>query len=306
MKNKVAKEQHEVISKIFQSFLERPTKENIERLNRAAEEYNSFWIESMASGNKVNFSNINSKKSVYERIAPSKEDFDAYRKDQERTGPYILLQKRIDVEDPFFVISFRDYYRNVDNPTGRKPNRRFYYIKSNQEQDDMPRAWFFENPVDLLLDKVADAGILEPEYFDHRRPKDIDLKRQFIHSEDLSKDQKISYLREMTYSENEPYLHPDNWFSEDNCSFFDIVDDLSFCIDLYAGDATKGDASNWRKVMFEHDHLYTVRSLTRDKNYRPTKEILRSDGKESEWRIDNAMADISVQTMRHFWNTIID
>ena len=57
--------------------------------------------------------------------------------------------------------------------------------------------------------------------------------------------------------------------------------------------------------MFEYDHLYTVRSLTTDKSYRPTKEIVRSDGKESEWRIDNAMADVSVQAMRQFWNTIV-
>ena len=37
------------------------------------------------------------------------------------------------------------------------------------------------------------------DYDDYRRPKDIKLDDQFLHSKDLDRDQKISYLKDMVF-----------------------------------------------------------------------------------------------------------
>lgn len=287
------------INKTFKQFLKKPTKENIEMLMQAAEQYNSDWIEN-AAGSKPEPKTKAIQKLAYERIMPSKEDLDSRRKSG-KVGPYILLQKRINVEDPFHVISFRDYNRNIDNPSGRTTNRRWYFIK--QSGYDQPRAWFFYELLDLFLDKVH-QGALEDPYDDHRRPKNIELHNQFVHSADMSKDEKVAYLKDMVFSEDEIY---DDFmsFNTDPPTFFDIVDELEFCIDLYAGDAINGDPSSWRKVMFKYNELYTVRSLTTANNYRPVKNIVYPNGRISDWKIDVAMPDISVQAMRKFWDTLL-
>ena len=142
------------------------------------------------------------------------------------------------------------------------------------------------------------------DFEDHRRPKDIPLDDQFIYSGDLDKDQKISYLKDMVYEGEivnpwvDEYIHgvDKNW--EEKKSFIDAVDDLDFCIDLYAGDTSEGkDGKDWRKVFISYNTMYyTIRGLTLDQNYSMSKIIEGSD-----WRIDNAMQDISPQTARKFW-----
>ena len=62
---------------------------------------------------------------------------------------------------------------------------------------------------------------------------------------------------------------------EEKRTFIDAVDDLDFCIDLYAGDASGGgDGKDWRKVFISYGRMYfTIRGLTLDQNYSMSKII---------------------------------
>ena len=286
----------EEIRNLLETFLDKPTDSNLQLLNDSARAYTSYWIDNIDSIRDLENKKTTAKKkkSLYRRKYPK--DSTKLKVDK---GWYIALQERLDdPENPFWVISFRE---NRSFEGGKYVNRRFYYqlnaFTNKQEY------WRFDE--DYALDTwlgPVNAGWFDFE--DHRRPKDIPLDDQFIYSGDLDRDQKISYLRDMV-NEGE-IVNP--WVDEavsgvdenqeEKRTFIDAVDDLDFCIDLYAGDASGGgDGKDWRKVFIRYDNTYyTIRGLTLDQNYSMSKIIEGSD-----WRIDNSMQDISPQTAAKFW-----
>tara|TARA_Y100000590_G_scaffold72010_1_gene79126 strand:- start:442 stop:1317 length:876 start_codon:yes stop_codon:yes gene_type:complete len=284
----------EEVRNLLESFLDKPTEANLQLLNDSAKAYTAYWIENIHSlkNEEEEKPSKKKRKSLYRR---------KYPKDlgHEGEGWYIALQERLDdPENPFWVISFRQTkYVKKD----KTRNRRFYYQLNHIT--DQPEYWRFEEDyaLDTWLGPLNDGWF---DFEDHRRPKDIPIDDQFIHSGDLDRDQKISYLKDMVF-EGE-IVNP--WVDEaipgvdenqeEKRTFIDAVDDLDFCIDLYAGDASGGgDGKDWRKVFISYDRTYyTIRGLTLDQNYSMSKLIQGSD-----WRIDNSMPDISPQTAAKFW-----
>ena len=87
-------------------------------------------------------------------------------------------------------------------------------------------------------------------------------------------------------------------------SFFDLIDDIDFAIDMFAGDKSE-DASDTRKVMLAYENnnmerIYTVRSLTRNK--KKMNKFSKSIREGSEWVIENSMPDISPETASNFYD----
>ena len=272
------------LKKLLDNFITKPTEENLEEFNSQAKLYISHWIELMHSGKGVpgNLKKVTKNKTTYRTIEPKgfsigKDDPDGYW--------YLKLQEKDDgVSEPFIVISIRSIF--YSKKSSRNHNRRFYRMGIEN--------WYSE--WDVAIDNfigIIDEGWLD--YEDHRRNTDIKFEDQFIHSNALSREDKLSYLKDMVL--------PEEVFVGFDKTFFDEIDNLEFCIDAFAGDATKdSDGSNWRKILImhkEYGHL-TIRSTTTEKNYRPSKEIPGSD-----WRLDNSMPDFSPQAANVFWNQYI-
>lgn len=288
----------EELRSLLENYLDKPSESNLKLLNDSVRSYTSYWIENIDSIRSLDKEKIatKKKKSLYRRKYPVQKDSNKFLNGE---GWYIALQERLDDPDnPFWVISFRE---NRSFERGRNVNRRFYYQLNSRT--GVQEYWRFTEDwaLDTWLGPV-NAGWFD--YDDYRRPKDIKFDDQFLHSKDLDRDQKISYLKDMVFKDE--IANP--WVDEEiinagqqrraKQTFIEAVDDLEFCIDLYAGDASRGgDGKDWRKVYIIYDGFYyTIRGLTLDQNYSMSKIIEGSD-----WRIDNSMQDISPQTARKFW-----
>ena len=276
---------HKKLRKLLDSFISKPTEENLEELNIQARLYISYWIESMHSGNKISNADKQTKnKTSYKTIEPK--NF-SIPKDAKDGYWYTKLQEKDDgISDPFIVLSFRSIF--FSQKSQRNHNRRFYRMGIDN--------WFAEQDegVDEFIGIINEGWL---DYEDYRRNTDISFEDQFIHSHDLTDKEKLFYLKDIVLP-NEGFGSPLN-----SNFFLDDLKNIEFCIDAYAGDASgDSDGSNWRKILIMHSETrqFTIRSTTTDRNYRPSKEI-----PGSEWRLDNSMPDISPQTAKLFCDQYI-
>tara|TARA_B100000575_G_scaffold39841_1_gene27351 strand:- start:216 stop:1313 length:1098 start_codon:yes stop_codon:yes gene_type:complete len=280
------------LKKLLDDFIDKPTEENLQLINKSARKYTSEWIEAggrtrkLSSKGRTTYNRIHSDGNLTEE------------------GNYMALQDKIeDDKDPYKVISFRR--RDKYSSKGPIHNRRFYFQK--YPHIDGKHFWFYDYSsfVDGWLGPVYSGWF---DYEDHRRPNNPKLEDQFIYSEKLSKQKKEHYLGEIVKKDEianfmqEEYSNDSNYFT-----FFNMIDDIEFVIDLYAGDTSEGqDGSDTRKALISIDiygsgeTAYTIRSLTKNQNKK--NKFSKPIHQDSEWSIENSMPDISPQTAEKFWD----
>ncbi len=260
---------------IVQSFLEAPTNFNKEQLLLAAESYKDAWILTMASGNRndnvpdpSNWAPEAIAKFYSEHLSQTSSStiyskkLEAVRALEDGLPIKLALQKRTNsrTKNTYWTLSWRTKY----SPTGT--NRRFYY--SSGQYWSCPTSIALE-----LLEDLESQGGLQEEYFDTRpgneRIKIIISPETQISDPDLYKEQCKNI-----FAPNE------KWGEKPKVIALSDTD------------------KDWKKVMIlNHDNSYcTFRSLTKNASYMPKKDLEKS----SEWWLDNAMMDASVQQMRIF------
>lgn len=170
----------------------------------------------------------------------------------------LALQKRKDefTDSAWWVLSWRTRYA----PGGS--NRRFYFAKGGGWK--IPARDMLE-----MIDEIEAKGGLDERYFDLR----AGFCLKTLVSTEMSSAEKADKLAELT--------GPDEDWGAD--PFFVINSDPN---------------DDWRKVLIVNrdSRMATFRSLTRDPDYKPRRELRRGSG----WWLDNSMMDANVQQTRAF------
>ena len=194
------------------------------------------------------------------------------RQDQIAAGPpgarvRLRLQTR-DIEgvEDFDCVSWRTTY------PGTSSNRRFYMTNG--------QPWLFPATVAMsLLTTARELGMLDEEHDDPFQ-RWGGGSATHVRSLELPKRERLSMLRALTIDDED--------FERWKSGHFVV------------GAEPTG---RWQKVMFVDwaQDLATVRSMTQDLTYRPSKRIPHWVG----WRMDNAMQDVNTATAREFWGLLV-
>ncbi len=174
----------------------------------------------------------------------------------------LALQKRTNSREKktYWTLSWRTKY----SPSGT--NRRFYYSSGQ----------YWSCPANIaleLLDDLESQGGLQEEYFDIR-PGNENIETIIVPETQVTNPRLYQEQCKSIFAPNEQW--------GENPKVIALTD-------------TNKD---WKKVMIvnpENSHC-TFRSLTKNASYMPKKGL----AKTSQWWLDNAMMDASVQQMRIF------
>ena len=198
-----------------------------------------------------------------------------------------------DFDDTYETIEEQDFIqhsirarREKESEHGKRLNRRWYFEKSEEDNENKLAWWCERKQLSDLLNRANDKEMFRKE-FDDNRFSETDIK--YTWSGGLNYNERESWLKEISLEHEREQLRDSNYHF--------CIAEIQYpkAIRQIGNEKFNKSKNLWRDILIFSEDSVTIRSTTNDRYHKPSEKIT-----DSGWLISNDMTSIPNQVARKF------